>query len=207
MKNILFIAFTAMTFMVFSQRTPMNSSEVAAFKTRIEQETKNLKSIRTDFKQNKKLSFMSKEIESSGKMYLNGEGHLKWAYLTPNKYSIIFKNNVILIDDDGKKSKVDANNEVFKKISHLIAGSVSGKLFNDKEFSIKYFKEGRNVVAELIPSDKSLTRYIKEINLHFTGNESTVSKVKLIEPSGDYTEIIFVNKQTNVPLDASIFKH
>lgn len=207
MKNILIFVFIAFTTLAFAQRSPMSSAEEIAFKGRIEKDTRELKTIRTDFTQNKKLSFLSKEIESTGKMYLNAQGHLKWVYLQPNKYAIIFKDNVILIDDNGKKSKVDANNEVFKKISHLIAGSVSGKLFDDKEFSIKYFKEGKNSVAELIPHDKSMKKYISVINLFFGPSESTVSKVKLIEPSGDYTEITFVNKETNVQIDSAVFSH
>ena len=47
----------------------------------------------------------------------------------------------ILIDDEGKKSSHDiGNNKTFGKINKLIVGSVSGNMFDDKEFTISFFK-------------------------------------------------------------------
>jgi outer membrane lipoprotein carrier protein len=55
---------------------------------------------------------------------------------------IVFKNGKILIKDEGKKSEIDiGNSKIFTKINKLIVGSVSGNLFDDKEFDIAYFKE------------------------------------------------------------------
>src|SRR5690554_1720824 len=169
---------TLFTFSLLAQETKLTAQELSAFKQRVEQETKSLKSIRTDFEQSKHMAFLSNDIQSKGKMYLRSDGSLKWEYTSPNVYSVIFKNNTILINDNGKKSTVSGEQDMFKKINHLISGSVSGKLFDDKEF-----------------------------NMYFPQQDATVSKVKLIEPSGDFTLITFINKELNVQIDPSIFNH
>lgn len=207
MKYYLVAIYTFLSLGILGQGIKMTTGELNAFKQKIEKETQALTSIQTDFIQSKHLAFLSNDIESKGIMYLLADGTLKWAYHTPNQYSIIFKNNQILIDDNGKKSNVSGGNEVFNKISHLISGSVSGKLFNDKEFDVVCYKDGDEIVAHLTPNDKTLKKYIKVVYLYFKKDESTVSKVRLVEPSEDYTLITFVNKQLNVKINPSVFNH
>jgi outer membrane lipoprotein carrier protein len=202
-----FIVFSLFTFSVYSQETQLTSQELKTFKEKVEKETKSLRTLQTDFEQNKHMAFLSNDIQSKGKMYLKSDGDLKWEYTSPNKYSVIFQNNSILINDNGKKSTVSGEQDMFKKINHLIAGSVSGKLFDDKEFDINYFKSGNDILVKLIPNSKTLKKYIGEVNLYFPQKDATVSKVKLIEPSGDYTLITFINKELNVEIDPRIFNH
>ena len=202
---LLFIPFLCLN--GFAQEVKLNNDEIKTFKQRIEKETKSLTSMRTDFIQTKHMSFLSNDIESKGKMYLNSNGVLKWEYTSPNLYSVLFKNNVIYINDNGNKSSVNADQEMFKKINHLIVGSISGQLFDDKEFDISYFKEGDNTIVKLLPKDKTLKKYIQKVSLYFPNNSKTVSRVKLIEPSGDYTFISFKNKELNVQIDPRIFNH
>lgn len=190
---------------VFAQEQKLNNEEIKTFKQRVEKETKSLTSIRTDFVQKKHMSFLSNDIESKGKMYLNSKGALKWEYISPNRYSVIFKDDVIYINDDGDKSSVSANQEMFKKINHLISGSLSGKLFDDKDFEISYFKDKDDIIVKLLPIDKTLKKYIQKVNLYFPKDAKTVSQVKMIEPSGDYTFISFKNKELNVQIDPRIF--
>ncbi len=206
MKTILLIA-PFLCLHVFAQEQKLSTEEIKAFRQQVEKETKTLKSIRTDFVQKKHMSFLSNDIESKGKMYLNGEGTLKWEYTSPNQYSVIFKDNIILINDNGKKSAVNTDQKMFKKINHLISGSLSGRLFDDKEFNISYFKSGNFIVVKLLPNDKTLRKYIQKVQLYFPKNNGTVAKVKMVEPSGDFTFISFKNKELNVKIDPLIFSH
>lgn len=207
MIKYLIILFSVITFSVISQEVKLTPKELSTFKEKVEKETKSLTSIRTDFEQSKHMAFLSNDIQSKGKMYLRSDGSLKWEYTSPNNYSVIFKNNVIMINDNGKKSTVSGEQDMFKKINHLIAGSVSGKLFDDKEFEINYFKSGNDILVKLVPNSSTLKKYIGEVNLYFPQNDVTVSKVKLIEPSGDFTLITFINKELNVKIDPTIFNH
>lgn len=194
-----------MTNCLFSQEQKMNSSEIASFKKEVNLASKKIKSLSTDFVQYKHLDFLSKDIETSGKMNFMAPNLLQWQYMKPYHYSIVFKNGKLLINDEGKKSAVDiGNSKVFSRINKLIIGSVNGDMFDDKEFLISYFKNKNQNIAKFIPKDATLKKYIKQIELTFD-NAAMVTEVKLVESSADYTRIIFKNKVLNAKIDPNIF--
>lgn len=202
------ILFLTLTNIVFSQEQKMTASEIANFKTIIEKESKTIKSIKTDFVQYKHMDFLSKDIETSGKMSFKTPNLLNWQYTKPYNYSIVFKNNKVYINDQGKKNTIDAgSSKIFEKINKMIVGSVSGNMFDDKEFTISYFKTKEFYITKLSPKIKEIQKYIKQIDLYFPVNDVTVSQVKLNEPSGDYTKIIFKNKMLNAKIDDSVFSN
>ncbi|MBP9793067.1 MAG: outer membrane lipoprotein carrier protein LolA [Flavobacterium sp.] len=189
----------------FAQEQKLTATEVLAFKTNVEKENKSIKSIKTDFIQYKHMDFLAKDIESSGKMYFKLPNLLNWQYTKPYQYSIVFKNNKVYINDQGKKSTVDG--KMFEKINKLIIGSVSGNMFDDKEFVIQYFKSKEYYITKLTPKVSSVKKYIQQIELSFPKEDLTVAQVKLIEPSGDFTKIIFKNKQINAKFDDAVFSN
>ncbi len=189
-----------------AQEQKMSAAEITSFKTEVEKESKSIKTIKTDFTQYKHMDFLSKDIETSGKMSFKAPNLLNWQYTKPYNYSIVFKNNKVFINDQGKKNTVDAgNSKLFEKINKMIVGSVSGNVFDDKEFTISYFKTKEFYITKLLPKTKEVQKYIKQIDLFFPINDVTVSQVKLIEPSGDFTKIVFKNKQLNAKIDDSAF--
>ena len=190
----------------FAQEQKMSESETVNFKQSVGIVAKKIKSMSSDFVQYKHMNFLSKDVESSGKMLFKEPNSIQWQYKKPYNYSIIFKNGKILINDEGKKSATDVgNSKIFGKINKLIIGSVSGDMFDDKEFQITYFKTNVNNVTKLIPKDASLKKYIKQIELTFDKEDATVIQVKLIESSEDYTRIVLKNKVINAKIDDSIF--
>lgn len=206
MKTRVFLALLLLiSLSIFAQEQKMSASEIATFKASVEKETKTIKSLKTDFIQYKHLDFLAKDIETSGKMSFKQPNLLNWQYTKPYQYSIVFKNNKVHINDQGKKSTVDANGKMFEKINKLIVGSVSGSMFDDNEFSIAYFKTKDTYIAKLTPKTATIKKYIKQVDLYFPINDATVSQVKLIEPSGDFTRIVFKNKQINAKVDDSVF--
>lgn len=204
-RNVFLVFLFMMSLTLFAQEQKLSASEIAAFKATVEKETKTIKSLKTDFIQYKHLDFLSKDIETSGKMYFKQPNLLNWQYTKPYQYSIVFKNNKVYINDQGNKSTVDAKSKMFEKINKLIVGSVSGNMFDDKEFSIAYFKNKDSYIAKLTPKTATIKKYINQVDLYFPMNDATVSQVKLIEPSGDFTRIVFKNKQLNVKVDDSFF--
>ena len=193
---------------MFAQEQKMSESEMAAFKQSVKAVSIKIKTLTTDFVQYKHMDFLAKDIETSGKMVFKEPNLLQWQYKKPYNYSIIFKNGKILINDEGKKSSVDAgNSKIFAKINKLIVGSVSGDMFDDKEFSISYFKTAAHNITKLIPKDGALKKYIKQIELTFDKQDATVIQVRLLESSEDYTKIVFKNKMLNAKIDDSVFNN
>ena len=203
--KILILVLAICSFTITPQEQKMSAQEIVKFKETVEAQSKTIKTIKTDFVQLKHMDFLTKDIESSGKLNFKAPNLLSWQYTKPYQYSIIFKNNKVYINDQGKKSTVDAKSKIFEKINKLIIGSVSGNMFDDKEFTISYFKTKQHSIAKLIPKTAAIKKMIKQIDLYFPLKENTVSEVKLIESSGDYTKITFKNKIINAKIDDAVF--
>jgi outer membrane lipoprotein carrier protein len=204
MKSLLFLLLFSCA--ALAQEQKMTDAEVATFRQAVNAVSAKIKTLTTDFTQYKHMDFLAKDVETSGKMAFKEPSLLSWQYKKPYNYSIIFKNGKILINDEGKKSAVDAgNSKIFAKINKLIVGSVSGNMFDDKEFVITYFKSAAYNITRLVPKDAALKKYIKQIELSFDKKEATVEQVRLLESSEDYTKIVFKNKLINAKIDDSVF--
>lgn len=204
-KNIALGAFLLISGVFFSQNTAMSGAEAKAFVAKVSSETKGIKTLQADFTQTKKMDFLDKNIVTYGRMSLKTPNMLAWKYTKPYQYSIVFKDNKIFINDQGKKSSVDAKSKTFEKINKLIVGSSNGQMFNDPEFSVSYMKSANFNIAKFTPKSAQLLKYIKQIELYFPKNESTVSQVNMTEASGDTTNITFKNTKVNAPVAASEF--
>jgi len=208
MKNSIFCVLFLLTavFTVTAQEQKMSTAEITTFKNAVNATAKSTKTLTTDFVQYKHMDFLAKDIETSGKMVFKTPGMLLWQYTKPYQYSVIFKNNKIAINDAGKKSEMNVgNSKMFAKLNKLIVGSVSGDMFDENEFTITYLKSAEYNVTRLLPKDAALKKYIKEMELNFDKKGNMVSKVKMTEPSGDYTTIVFKNKAINAQVSDSVF--
>ena len=167
----------------FAQEQKMSESEISSFKQSVAVVSKKIKTMSTDFVQYKHMDFLSKDIETSGKMIFKEPSLLLWQYKKPYSYSVVFKSGKILINDEGKKKSVDiGNSKMFGKINKLIVGSVSGDMFDDKEFTISYFKTKGNNITRFIPKDATLKKYIKQIELTFDKRRPQLYRLNLLSP-------------------------
>jgi len=207
-KTCFIISILFGSWLSFAQDQKMTAGEMIAFKQSVNEVSMKINTLSTDFVQYKHLNFLSKEIETSGKMVFKEPYLLQWQYKKPYNYSIVFKNGKILINDEGKKSEINiGNSKIFAKINKLIIGSVSGNLFDEKEFEITYFKNKNKYVTKLVPKDASLKKYINQIELTFEKNDFTVVQLKLIESSEDFTRIVLKNKVINAKVEDSFFSN
>ncbi|RZK66797.1 MAG: outer membrane lipoprotein carrier protein LolA [Pedobacter sp.] len=210
MKTKILLVFLMMlgTLSANAQEQKMDAAEITAFKNAVNATAKNTKTLTTDFTQYKHMDFLSKDIQTSGKMSFKSPNLLLWQYVKPYQYSIVFKNNKISINDSGKKSQMDTgSSKMFNKLNKLIVGSVSGNMFDENEFSITFFKSKDHNITKLVPKDAALKKYIKQMELSFDKKGNMVSEVKMVEPSGDYTRIVFKNKTANAPVPDSVFNN
>lgn len=206
MKTKIFILLAFFHLTIFAQESKMSNVEIENFKKDIIADSKKVQTLTADFTQYKVMSFLDKPIVSKGKLYLQNPKAMRWNYTQPIDYNVIFNNGKIYINDEGKKSSVDLQgNKKFEKLNQLIVGSVSGNLFDTNDFIITFVKTDKSRIAKLQPKIKDVKKYIKEIQLTFYSGQSTVTEVKLIEPSDDYTKILFTNKSLNKTIDASVF--
>lgn len=206
MRNIfLFLSF-CMLFRVGAQ-TKMTDSEASHLKEQVKTLAASTKTILSDFVQYKHLDFLDNAIETSGKLAFKSPNLVKWEYTKPFKYAVFFKNNMLYINDEGKKSNIDiGSSKMFNQLNNLIVSSINGDMFDEAKFNIQYFKTPKDRVVYFSPKDKNFAKYIK--TFHITFNEKgDVIEVKMIEPSDDYTRIVFKNKVLNQSIDETVFNN
>lgn len=186
-------------------QTKMTATEASTLKTAVKQQADATNTITSNFTQYKHLDFLSNDIKTTGKLAFKAPDLVKWEYLEPFSYSIIFKDRTLYINDDGNKSNMDVGgNKIFTQLNQLITASIRGNLFDDDQFDISYFKKDGNSLVYLIPKDAQFAEFIKAFHMTFNP-AGEVIEVKMIEPSDDYTHIVFSGRKTNQPLSDADF--
>jgi outer membrane lipoprotein-sorting protein len=204
MRNILPCLLFFM-FLATQSQTKMTDIEASNLKKQVKALATSTKTISSDFVQYKHLDFLDNAIETSGKLAFKAPSLVKWEYTKPFKYAVFFKNNKLYINDEGKKSNIDiGSSKMFSQLNGLIVSSINGDMFDESKFRIQYFKTSKDRVVHFSPKDENFAKYIK--TFHITFNEKgDVIEVKMIEPSDDYTRIVFNNKVLNQPIDEAVF--
>lgn len=206
MHNYLFAILICLVSNAHGQEIEMTPSEIENFKKIIKEEATNTLTITADFTQIKHMDFLTNDIETIGKLSFKSPDWVKWEYINPYEYSVVFRDEKILINDGGTKSDFNANSsKLFKKLNDLIVKSVTGDMFDDTDFNISYFKEGNYYKIVFNSRDKKLATLIESFVIHFQKETGDVNEVMMIEPSKDYTKIIFTNRIENAVLNDKVF--
>lgn len=180
--------------------------DTLALKLKVEQMSKTVTTIESDFVQEKNLSMLSEKIISKGKFVFKKENQLRWEYSLPYKYLIVINKEKIFIKDDKKTQKYDMNsNKVFKEINDIMISCVQGNIFKMGKFKVAYFENEKYYKLELSPLQKNMKESLKKINMYFDKNVTSVSKLDMIEPNDDYTTLEFLNKKLNGVVADNIF--
>lgn len=185
-----------------AQETPLTESEIRAFKEAVRLSAAQTESLTADFIQSRHSRYLARAAESRGKLLFMKPGRVLWKYTFPSPYSVLFLEKKMYINDNGKKKDVNAGKRM-EKLNKLVAGSVTGDMFDASEFTFSYARSEDKIRVRLITKEASLKKYIREIGLTFENNK--VSEVKMTEPSEDYTRIIFKNSVLNGRIDPSVF--
>ncbi|MBT8319394.1 MAG: outer membrane lipoprotein carrier protein LolA [Gramella sp.] len=193
---------------MLAQNATLNSSEKEAFKSSVIEKSNNINSFSAEFSQVRYMKTMDATPESQGKVYFRSPNTLKWEYTNPYDYQLLFKDSKLFIVEEGQLSEVDlSSNKLFDKMGELVAASLNGKiLMADKDFNITYHHANQNVRALIIPKDENLREMFQEIWINFNA-EHIIKSVRLIDPSGDYTEIAMKNIKINQPIPSSVFQN
>jgi len=204
--TITFICFI-ITFISFAQNDFRVMKEVEAFKKNLTEKTAITNSIIAEFKQEKFMSILSQQLISNGTIKFKQPNMVKWSYTTPYLYDIVLNGNGIIIDDGGKVNEFSVgSSKLFSEMNQLIINSVQGNVLDATKFNITYLENKEYFAAVLTPIDKKqLGAFLSEIEIYFDKQDYSVSRLKLVEPEEDYTQITFFNKQFNQAISDEIF--
>ncbi|MCK5857167.1 MAG: outer membrane lipoprotein carrier protein LolA [Bacteroidales bacterium] len=165
-----------------------------------------LKTIRSDFTQEKHISVLEEVIISKGKFIFRRPNTLKWSYYTPINYEIALIDGKFKINNDGRTSEFDINsNKMFAEINNMIVSMVNGSILTSKSFDVQLFESNKQYKAVLNPRQKDFKRFISEIHIFFEKSDLMVSRIRMLEASGDFTLISFENRTKNESIADSEF--
>jgi outer membrane lipoprotein-sorting protein len=188
--------------------TPMK--DIAGFKSRLSVLSSGIATIESDFIQEKNLSVLTSKIISKGHFCFRRENNIRWEYLHPYKYLIIISNGRIYIKEEKNQQQYDVHsNKMFGEMNKFISGCIQGDILkNEKEYKVDFFEEDRYYFVTLVPRSEQMRQMLDEVQIWFDRGDLTVSRIRMVEPGGDYTKIDFTNKKlnTDIPIEKFAFK-
>src|SRR5690606_37041032 len=122
-------------------QTKLSESEQTEFKTKVQRTAENTETIISDFVQTKHISVLDNAITSEGKLVFKAPDLVKWEYIKPYQNTAIFKDDQLLVNNEGKRQNIDlSSNKMFRSLNSLIVNSIKGDMFDETQFDLEYFK-------------------------------------------------------------------
>lgn len=209
-RCMLLVAAMGIAFSAPAQVPATLMKDIPGFKVKLAEMSEEIKTIESDFVQEKSLSVLSNKIISRGHFCFKKENNIRWEYLQPYRYLIIISNNKIFINDDQNQKQYDMqSNKMFQEMNRFISGCIQGDILkNEQDYKIGYYEDAKSYYVNLIPSSEKMRQMLQEVRIWFNRNDLTVMRITMMEPGGDYTKIEFTNKQlnTDIPLERFSFK-
>lgn len=185
--------------------TTLNQSDLV--KKMIKENASKTQSLSSDFIQEKHLTMMEEVLISKGRFLFKKENNVRWEYNSPINYVILINNQQFVIDNDGKISTFDTGtNKLFKEINNMILMAIQGNFVDDPNFSATFLENKTHYLAKVKPQDDLLKNILETIEIYFSKDDISVTKVKFIEPEEDYTLIIFTNRKQNITIADEQFR-
>lgn len=150
-----------------------------------------IRTLECSFTQSKYSAALDETVVSSGRMvYDSRSSSLRWEYLSPVNYAVVFSGgSVSMRMAGGDVTRVTADN-MFRRISELMAGMVSGKCFAPGSgFDCDVSENGGAIVAEMTPRDRDMKRMMDGMTLYFDGSSCLLQRLEMREKGGDVTVI------------------
>jgi outer membrane lipoprotein-sorting protein len=185
----------------------LSADEIEAFRKGMKEASESTRNISSDFEQIKHLSFLEEDVASMGLFYFEKENKLRWEYIEPFFYLIIFNKDTVVIQDDRKTNVYDASSgQMFSQINKIMLSMVNGTILESDNFEFEYFRNPNGYLLELTPLDENMRDFLSKIRLTVNKLDFTVDELYMIERSDDYTHIRFINKKLNEDIPEHIFE-
>jgi outer membrane lipoprotein-sorting protein len=169
-----------------------------AFIKKFNEKSKSILSNEADFTQEKYISVMTDKAISKGKFYYKKPDQMRWETVEPQSHVIVLSNGKMMIREKGKVKTYDAaSNKMFKGLNDMMLTTASGNMLQNKEYRYRLFENEHYFLIQLFPTAGATKKFVRVIEIQVEKSDYTVSQIKMIEPSEDYTSISFTNKKIN----------
>jgi len=181
-------------------------SDISGFRKKFNEESAKIKSISSNFEQEKELTILSEKIISKGEFRFKRENKIRIEYLDPFYYLMIINGDKMIIKDDQNETTMNVrSNKLFQQVNNIMVESVNGTIIDNEDFSVRIFEDASRYLMEMTPVDKTLKGFFNTILIYADKESFSVTQILMNESSGDTTLIKFVNRNLNAQLSDEIF--
>ncbi len=207
MNRLCLVLFTLLTSFISVQCQEFNPiSNEAVFKKIYSEKSAAINSLKSDFTQEKTITLLEHKLISEGSFQYKKMNKLRMEYFKPYSYLFIMNNDKVTIRNNQKQTSVSTkSNKLFKLISQITVDCVSGNVLESKDFQTSIFENKSLYLLKLTPKAKELKNVMNEIKIYVSKANYTVEKIEMYESSGDFTLLIFKNKQINSTIPDEVF--
>jgi outer membrane lipoprotein-sorting protein len=163
--------------------------------------------LESDFVQTKYMEMLSENIVSKGKFYYKKTSKIALDYTSPAQYLIVINGQQVKIVSGGKKNIYELRaNKMMSQTSALLSACMTGNLsLLSADYRLEYTENNTQYRIKILPLD-SMKSYLEEIDIFLNKQDFSVDRLRMTEPTLDYTEYVFTNKKKNTPLTDEIFR-
>jgi outer membrane lipoprotein-sorting protein len=181
-------------------------SDLAAFKKKFASESAKVRSVTSDFTQEKTLMALTEKITSSGKFWFKRDNRVRIEYVRPFTYLMVMNGDKMMVKDNEKESKINVkSNKLFQQVNRIMIDCVQGTILESKDFTTKVFEDDKAYLLEMTPTSKSLRQFFQTVLLTVEKGDYSVRSIEMNEPAGDKTIIAFKNKKLNEQVADAVF--
>lgn len=157
------------------------------------------------FVQEKTSAMLTEPSVSEGTMHFVSPDRLRWEYLTPFPFALVVNGEHIFKVTDGKSEVLEGNaGRMYQGIVNIVMGSASGqKLFDPTVFDVVLTDDDTFWKAEMTPKRRDMKRMFSQMIFCFDKDTQCISRVQLVESSGDLTTIRFEDIRLNESINES----
>lgn len=192
---------------VSSGETPTPERSAAVFSS-LERTAGAVRTLSSDFVQEKHLSMFKTVMTSKGRFYFSKPDLLRWELTVPVASGFVLKG------DKGRRwHERTGRTENFQISQEPVMKLVSEQLFAWAKADFQWLKKeyrisvlGESPVAlRLEPRSAATAGFLHHLLINFSTDGRYVRSVELHEKDGDFTRIRFINTAVNKPLAADLF--
>jgi outer membrane lipoprotein-sorting protein len=190
-----------------AEATPAPVGNAALFAS-LERSAGSVKTLASDFVQEKYLGMFKTVLSSQGLFYFSKPDRLRWELTAPVASGFVIKGEQgrRWHERTGRTESFQISQEPIMKLvsDQLFAWARADFVWLEKEYRISVLSEAP-VALRLEPRSTAIAGFLHHLLINFSADGRYVRSVELHEQDGDYTRINFLNTAVNKPLPADIF--
>jgi outer membrane lipoprotein-sorting protein len=188
------------------------AEELGQLLKHLEERNGKISSLAVKFSQEKRFSFMTKPIVSTGFMLFAHPGRIRFDIVEPFQTSLLDNGKKMgryeFADGQWRAMQLGGGKSV-KLVMEQIGQWIQGKFSTQEDiFNLSVMAGDPNdyIVLSLQPKHKQFLQYIKEIRIHISAPPGYgITRIDILEPEGDSFALVFGSELINSPLPEEYF--